>query len=77
MLFRIPTSWLLLAYLLAASCFAVGSPLQVWVVPHSHCDVGWTSTMLEYFEKEVQFILDTVVAGIDFLLFVSHSECLV
>lgn len=31
------------------------------VIPHSHCDAGYTKTFEDYFTKEVKSILDTVV----------------
>jgi hypothetical protein len=36
-------------------------PLDVWLVPHSHDDVGWLLTVDEYYVQQVRWILDTVV----------------
>ena len=36
-------------------------PIEVFLVPHSHDDVGWIVTMEEYFTSEVQYIYDTVL----------------
>eukprot|EP00002_Diphylleia_rotans_P015223 TRINITY_DN2949_c0_g1_i3.p1 TRINITY_DN2949_c0_g1~~TRINITY_DN2949_c0_g1_i3.p1 ORF type:complete len:804 (+),score=157.64 TRINITY_DN2949_c0_g1_i3:64-2475(+) len=35
--------------------------VNVWVVAHSHDDVGWLMTIDDYFVFEVQYILDNVV----------------
>ena len=37
------------------------SPLQFFLIPHSHCDAGWTSTFEQYYVSKVQYILNTVV----------------
>ena len=37
------------------------SLLQIYVVPHSHCDAGWLVTVESYYNYSVQYILDTVV----------------
>jgi hypothetical protein len=42
-----------------------GSEMTVWVVPHSHDDTGWLSTVDEYFVNEVKWILETVTASLD------------
>ncbi|KCV68279.1 hypothetical protein H696_05200 [Fonticula alba] len=36
-------------------------PLEVWVVPHSHDDVGWRMTADEYYVQQVKKIYDTTV----------------
>lgn len=36
--------------------------LEVFVVPHSHCDPSWKYTFLEYYKGHVQDILQTVTA---------------
>ena len=35
-------------------------PLDVWLIPHSHCDTGWMITVDEYYNQSVQHILTTV-----------------
>ena len=39
--------------------------LDVWLVPHSHCDVGWLKTVDGYFNDSVQHILSTVTSRLD------------
>ena len=38
--------------------------LTVFVVPHSHDDTGWQRTVDEYYEEQVRYIYDTVVAAL-------------
>lgn len=38
--------------------------LNVFVVPHSHCDAGWLKTFDEYHRQEVQHILTTVTEAL-------------
>ena len=33
--------------------------LDVWLVPHSHCDTGWMTTVDQYYDTEVEQILTT------------------
>jgi len=35
-------------------------PLQVFIVPHSHCDPGWLKTFDEYFQSQTKGILTSV-----------------
>ena len=39
-------------------------PLNIFVVPHSHCDVGWLETIDGYYDTAVKQILDTAVAAL-------------
>eukprot|EP00026_Physarum_polycephalum_P013878 Phypoly_transcript_14331.p1 GENE.Phypoly_transcript_14331~~Phypoly_transcript_14331.p1 ORF type:complete len:219 (-),score=21.47 Phypoly_transcript_14331:218-874(-) len=38
--------------------------VYVYLVPHSHDDVGWLKTIDGYYESEVKHILDTVVSSL-------------
>lgn len=38
--------------------------LTVYVVPHSHDDTGWQRTVDQYYEEEVRYIYDSVVAAL-------------
>ena len=38
--------------------------LEVFVVPHSHCDAGWLKTFDEYHRQEVQHILTSVTEAL-------------
>lgn len=34
---------------------------EVFIIPHSHCDAGWTSTFEVYYQQKVKLILNTVI----------------
>jgi len=38
--------------------------LNVFVVPHSHDDVGWVQSIEEYYETQVRYIYDSTVASL-------------
>lgn len=40
---------------------AADETLDVFVIPHSHCDLGWLKTVDEYYAQDVSRILDAVV----------------
>eukprot|EP00048_Salpingoeca_helianthica_P016244 m.231252 g.231252 ORF g.231252 m.231252 type:complete len:935 (-) comp18297_c0_seq1:121-2925(-) len=54
-----------LATLLLASAAVAQKPLEVFIVPHSHCDVGWLQTVEGYYNSSVHSILNTVVEALD------------
>ena len=35
--------------------------LDVWLIPHSHCDTGWIETVDGYYNSSVELILSTVL----------------
>jgi lysosomal alpha-mannosidase len=41
-----------------------GAFLKVFIIPHTHDDVGWLSTVDEYYIQQVQFILDTTTQAL-------------
>ena len=43
--------------------------VQVFLVPHSHCDHGWLTTIKKYYSENVQQILNNLV-----VLLQEHSE---
>lgn len=60
---------LLLLVLLAASPAEKSADttrdLDVWLIPHSHCDTGWIETVDGYYNSSVKLILSTVTAHLD------------
>jgi len=38
--------------------------LTAWIIPHSHCDVGWKETIDQYYSQNVSRILDSVVQAL-------------
>jgi len=39
--------------------------LDLWILPHAHCDVGWLYTVEGYWKYAVRDILNTVVEALD------------
>ncbi|KAG7358910.1 glycosyl hydrolase family 38 protein [Nitzschia inconspicua] len=39
-------------------------PLQIFVVPHSHCDPGWIKTFDDYFQSQTKQILTSVIQAL-------------
>ena len=54
--------WLL--YLSAVYSSSDAAAAVVHVIPHSHCDAGYTKTFEDYFTGEVKSILDTVLEAL-------------
>jgi alpha-mannosidase II len=44
--------------------YSKDAPLNVFVLPHSHCDPGWIKTFDEYFQQQTKHILTTVVTAL-------------
>ncbi|CAG9324132.1 aman-3 [Blepharisma stoltei] len=40
---------------------AMDSPIEVFIVPHTHCDPGWLETMEWYYENRVRNIFQTII----------------
>jgi hypothetical protein len=45
----------------AAAIAVGGDHVDIWVIPHTHDDVGWLETVDEYYIQQVQWIFDTFV----------------
>jgi Glycosyl hydrolases family 38 N-terminal domain len=46
------------------SSTAITTPLQIFVVPHSHCDPGWIKTFDDYFRTQTSQILTSVIQAL-------------
>lgn len=55
------TILLLCVLLIFAFAGSKNDILKVYVIPHSHNDIGWLETTQEYFDNCVKHILNTVV----------------
>jgi Glycosyl hydrolases family 38 N-terminal domain/Alpha mannosidase middle domain/Glycosyl hydrolases family 38 C-terminal domain len=42
----------------------IEEPLQIFIVPHSHCDPGWLKTFDQYFRDQTKGIISTVVEAL-------------
>ena len=42
-----------------------GDQLDVFIVPHTHDDTGWLSTVDEYYINQVQWILSTLEPALE------------
>lgn len=50
---------------LSALCYVNGEEfLEVYIIPHSHCDVGWKKTVDEYYNQQVHWILHNVTEAV-------------
>jgi hypothetical protein len=47
-----------------AAAAAAGDPMNVFMVAHSHCDLGWVRTPEEYYAYEVSNILNTTMGAL-------------
>lgn len=52
--------------LFSISFFVCGEQefLEVFIIPHSHCDVGWKKTVDEYYNQQVHWILHNATEAI-------------
>lgn len=50
--------------LLLLSIFNLQTPKQVFFICHSHDDLGWLSTIQEYYRDQVKYILDSIIQAI-------------
>ena len=51
--------------LLAFAGSVAAEDIEVFVVPHTHDDVGWIITMENYYTAEVQYIIDTMIEQLE------------
>lgn len=58
------TAILLLLVVLLANFKVESSPIEVHIIPHTHCDPGWLETMSGYYNSKVRTILTRVVDGL-------------
>ena len=54
----------MLITLLSTAALATQPALELWIIPHSHADVGWLQTVNSLQRVNVSRILDTVVAAL-------------
>jgi hypothetical protein len=54
----------ILFFLCGLTSFCVSAPLDVFVVPHSHWDVGWLKTPLMYYREDVLNVIRSVMEAL-------------
>jgi alpha-mannosidase len=52
-------------YLFAVAVVTTVSSLNVHLICHSHDDVGWLSTVDQYYTQQVQYIIDSVISALE------------
>lgn len=50
---------------LSAVCEISPLPIELFLIPHSHTDAGWSRTRDEYFETRVKGILNKLVSSME------------
>lgn len=51
--------------LLALGAFTTVHSLNVHLICHTHDDVGWLSTVDQYYIEQVQYIMDSVISALE------------
>jgi hypothetical protein len=55
----------LLVFTVAIATVNTVSSLNVHLICHSHDDVGWLSTVDQYYTQQVQYIIDSVISALE------------
>jgi alpha-mannosidase len=59
------TNKMVFLFLLAVAALNTVNSLNVHLICHSHDDVGWLSTVDQYYVEQVQYIIDSVISALE------------